>query len=113
MSVFVVQRNIPGGGLINTHTPVFVRNQYILTMTSEALDVVEFERRYVDRVLRTTRDYPLPAGHIDEPAGQHQICQEDISSADSYPVPDTILDPSLFQSTASIIQRSHEYSQCN
>ena len=32
-----------GGGLINTHTPVFVRNQYIMALISEALDVGEFK----------------------------------------------------------------------
>ena len=92
-----------GDGLINSHTPVFVRNQYIMALTSEALDVVEFERRYAERVLRTTRDTPIPAGHIDKPAGQHVIRQDDISAADPHPVPDTRLGSTLLRSTASII----------
>ena len=84
-----------------------------MALTSEALDVIEFERRFADRLIRTTSDYPLPAGHIDEPAGGHVIAQEDISAADPHPVPDTKLDSNLLRSTASIIQRSHEYTRCN
>ena len=84
-----------------------------MALTSEALDVVEFKRRYKDGGLRTTRDYPLPTGHIDDPAGQHVIRQDDISAADPHPGSDTKLDSSLLQATASIIQRSHKYERCN